>query len=846
MRVSILKLWSIALIFIIRIRFPKDQPLRDIIIRRYNEETLRIYRQLERTEKKLKKLQCDVQFLIKCESQQLIPKFLRFKLHNPRLTSSCSYRTFQQELLRNEIKFKEKCISKRRIECDNIAKSLRSKTFWLDFHHLYGIIMNSTQSLTQSTKCIHAKKLEALGYVDRTSTTTVNSVINLSKYPLSSDEKDLLSKGLKYVIGPSKPSLHYNFLNFEKFYQKLREIKSATEEKPICETFLSRFKYLIHSYHSECNKFYKSHSNRSTDELNIIKKLSNNKDLIITRPDKGNGVVVMDKSDYILKMNDVLNDNSKFERLSSDVSTKSLATQIRKQEDKLNRTLRKFRDDSFIDKATYKYLYASGSQIGYLYGLPKIHKPNIPLRPILSAIDTFNYRLSKFLVPLLSPITTNKYTVRDSFTFAKEITNLDFKDVTMTSFDVKSLYTNIPLEETISICTSLLKKDPKHLLHSLPHILQELLTLATSNSMFLFNNHLYKQVDGLAMGSPLGPALANAFLCFYEERWLDECPNEFRPVYYRRYIDDTFILFKHPSHVSEFLQYLNSRHANITFTHETEKNNNLPFLDVKVTKESTGQFSTSVYRKPTYTGLITLFSSFGPLCYKSNLISALVHRAWKLTSNYDYLDDEIKFLSEVFCNNGYPDSFFYRHLSNTLHKFFKPKVPNFHVPRAIVYFPLEYYGHASIKFKNTIIPVIQSQLPYLKVRMAFRSSRTIGSFFRIKDSMPKLLRSLVIYKYTCEICQDFYIGKTSRWLGERISEHSGVSHRTGNSISNPLYSAIREHMHEHNHHVNPSSFTIISKGKSDLDLDILESLHGLTNKASICKNQVSLTLNTFP
>ena len=227
--------------------------------------------------------------------------------------------------------------------------------------------MNSTQSLTQSTKCIHAKKLEALGYVDKASTNTVNYVINLSKYPLSSDEKDLLSKGLKYVIGPSKPSLHYNFLNFEKFYQKLREIKSATEEKPICETFLSRFKYLVHTYHSECNKFYKSHSNRSTDELNIIKKLSNNKDLIITRPDKGNGVVVMDKSDYILKMNDVLNDNSKFERLSSDVSTKSLATQIRKQEDKLNRTLRKFRDDSFIDKATYKYLYASGSQMGYLY-----------------------------------------------------------------------------------------------------------------------------------------------------------------------------------------------------------------------------------------------------------------------------------------------------------------------------------------------------------------------------------------------------------------------------------------------------------------------------------------------
>ena len=416
----------------------------------------------------------------------------------------------------------------------------------------------------------------------------------------------------------------------------------------------------------------------------------------------------------------------------------------------------------------------------------------------------------------------------------------------MASFDVKSLYTNIPLEETISICTSLLKKAPKNLLHSVPHILQELLSLATNNSLFLFNNDLYRQVDGLAMGSPLGPALANAFLCFFEDKWLDECPDEFCPLYYRRYIDDTFIIFKSPSHVSQFLQYLNSRHKNITFTHEIENNNCLPFLDVNVTKESSGHFSTSVYRKPTYTGLITLFSSFTPLFYKSNLISALIHRAWKLSSSYHNLDDEIKFLSNVFSNNQYPDSFFYRHLSNTLHKFFKPKVPNFHVPRAIVYFPLEYYGHASIKFKNTIIPLIQSQFPYLKVRMAFRSSCTIGSFFRIKDSMPKLLRSRVIYKYTCEVCQDFYIGNTSRWLGERISEHSGVSPRTGRPISRPMFSAIREHMHRHKHHVNPSSFNIISQGRSDLDLDILESLHGSTTKASICKKEVSLTLSTFP
>ena len=116
------------------------------------------------------------------------------------------------------------------------------------------------------------------------------------------------------------------------------------------------------------------------------------------------------------------------------------------------------------------------------------------------------------------------------------------------------------------------------------------------------------------MGSPLGPTLANVFLCHWEEIWLKKCPVQFQPKYYNRFMDDTFLLFSSQDHVLKFHKYINSRHKNMRFTYEIEKNNSLAFLDVLVTRENT--FCTSLHRKPTFSGLYTNFNSFMPDTYK--------------------------------------------------------------------------------------------------------------------------------------------------------------------------------------------------------------------------------------
>ena len=276
---------------------------------------------------------------------------------------------------------------------------------------------------------------------------------------------------------------------------------------------------------------------------------------------------------------------------------------------------------------------------------------NIPqFRPILSAINTPIYKLAKYLVPILSPLTVDDYTVKDSFTFAKEVINFDH-NLLMASLDVESLFTNIRVDETIKNAVDDLFSSNMYQGKLSKSELYYLLKLATSESSFIFNNILYKQIDGVAMGSPLEPSLANAF--HYEKLWLDSCPLEFKPVVYRRYVDDIFVLFKPKYHLLSFAKYMNTRHKNLKFTFDFEQNNSFSFLDVKITRRSNG-FSTSVFRKVTFSGIFTNFDSFIFESYKTNLIVTLLFRCFTICSDMQSFHLEVEQMRQIFKCNNYP------------------------------------------------------------------------------------------------------------------------------------------------------------------------------------------------
>ena len=152
----------------------------------------------------------------------------------------------------------------------------------------------------------------------------------------------------------------------------------------------------------------------------------------------------------------------------------------------------------------------------------------------------------------------------------------------MCSFDVSSLFINIPLDETIQICLDKLYAlpDPPTMPRS---VFKGLLEFATKKSHFIFEGDYYDQIDGVAMGSPLGPVLANIFMCHFEEKWVFNSIG--RPSIWFRYVDDTFTLFDSKGNALHFLQNLNNCHVNIKFTIEFEEDNVIPFLDVLIKRK---------------------------------------------------------------------------------------------------------------------------------------------------------------------------------------------------------------------------------------------------------------------
>ena len=161
------------------------------------------------------------------------------------------------------------------------------------------------------------------------------------------------------------------------------------------------------------------------------------------------------------------------------------------------------------------------------------------------------------------------------------------------------------MDETVRICADTLYSG-KFIPPDFPKaVFIELMQMATSGVKISFNNTMYRQTDGIAMGSPLDPVLANIFVGYNENKLFDFST---KPQLYKRYVDDTFAIFENEAECDEFFNILHSLHLALKFTSEKEESESLAFLNVKIQK-SDSKFITSVYRKPpllvnTYDGIL--------------------------------------------------------------------------------------------------------------------------------------------------------------------------------------------------------------------------------------------------
>ena len=203
-------------------------------------------------------------------------------------------------------------------------------------------------------------------------------------------------------------------------------------------------------------------------------------------------------------------------------------------------------------------MYFSGSAPARVYGTPKMHKFSssdsfLKLPPIVSSIGTFNYNLACFLCDVPSPLVPNDYSCKDTFSFVSQIKNANLPKKCFVSYGVTSLFTNIPLQETIDIAINLIfNYNPN--LNITRKELKKLFLFATSQTHFIFNSNFYNQIDGVAVGSPLASVLANIFESFHESKSLNEY-NLNKSKFYLRYVDDIIAVFDNEQDSIDFFKF---------------------------------------------------------------------------------------------------------------------------------------------------------------------------------------------------------------------------------------------------------------------------------------------------
>ena len=294
----------------------------------------------------------------------------------------------------------------------------------------------------------------------------------------------------------------------------------------------------------------------------------------------------------------------------------------------------------------------TGSRLAHLYGLPKTHKEHLAMRPILSATQTYNYRLAKWLEEKLQPLSYNKYTITPLILRARFV---NYRS-TVAMFLCHTLFpryrTNVPLEETILADKAFTDNwfNKTHQLNLSRMDLVDLLRASTKDQLFQFNGQLYEQTNGVAMGSPLGPLLANVFMGSIEETL--ELAGKM-PPFYKRYVDDTLTIMPDTKSAANFLQFLNNCHTSVKFNMETEVNGLLPFLGMHLLNRA-AQIETKVYIKPINTSLLLHYQSHVDMRYKRGLLRTMLDRAYRLSSCWSYFSEECDRLKAVFTRLKYP------------------------------------------------------------------------------------------------------------------------------------------------------------------------------------------------
>lgn len=561
------------------------------------------------------------------------------------------------------------------------------------------------------------------------------------------------------------------------------------------------------------NLFIHPRFTREYKTLRHIKTKLNNNNACIIKADKGNTLVIMDTGSYNAKVHDFIS-NHNIRQLNSDPTDKYVKN--------LNHCINKC--TCLFNENTRRYLKPINAKAPIFTGLPKIHKPNTPIRPLVNFTTAPGFKTAKNLARLIADNLqlNNDHSITNNIDFINKIKTVKLKpNYKLVSFDIVDLYTNIPTDETLQLLRDNLHNNASISAQMIDELI-DLLKVILMQNYFTFNGSFYSQDDGLAMGSPLSGLLADVYLNFYENTYLlNNNIYANKIIFYSRYVDDTFIIFDGTlRQVDSFKNFLNGINKNIQFTIETEHENTINFLDLTLTRRmDTLKFN--IYRKPTATSHTIHADSHHPYSQKMAAYNSLIHRLLTVPLDNNDFQAELNTIRFIAVSNGYSSSIIDKLLKKHIDIQRKPRSHNETQKKFI-----------SAKYTYVMPKILSSVMNSIGYTMSFRTNNKLINILRPKMPLP-IEEKTGIYKLICNDCNCFYIGQTGRGFYKRFREH--IPKKTYNH--NYIKSNYTRHLTLHNHNYtdfksNLVPLHICNKGRFMNALEELEIYNAYSNDSS--------------
>ena len=785
----------------------------------YGQDCVRKLRQCESLERKLSRHRNHLVFSLRCKKEGITPPSLNIRSPINSHRAQDIINKARKDLLNERISLTTFHITQLRAQTGLTSRALLSKLNERETDIVTSHLQACRENEFIRTKNHHISKLQRLqtrnqkrnmDEVDLSGQQLKRWVINLSKYAISDQEISALSKGLNYAVTPKHLPVEDLIVATEQACHKL-PVEEADTLRCKAMNILSSAKLPT--------------PNVTKLEAIALQDIAKNKEILCLPPDKGRGVVILDRQEYNKKVAQMLEDKVTYEKLPSDPTAKFKRNLVS--------LLTKLLEEKKITHQQKWYLYPTAEIVPRLYCTPKIHKPNTPLRPIVDYTNSIGYNLSRSLADILSPmIGKSEHHVENVKDLSNTLKDMCIKETeTFVSFDVTSLFTKTPIPQALNIIRDRLGKDKslKKRTKLTVEDIMKLLEFVANTTYFKFQGEIYQQKFGTAMGSPVSPLIANIYMEDLEQKAIMTAPQEIRPRLWKRYVDDILALVPKDA-IVRLKDHINSIDPtnSIKFTHEEMVDNHIPFLDADIHLLTNRSVKLTVYRKPTHTNQYLSFYSHHHISHKLSVVRTLVDRAETIVTEPEDKQKEMTTITNALSNCGYPKWTINKVMKNIEEKRQNPK-------RSKTRDREKNKGHVIIPYVQGTSERLRRVLKQYNIGTTFRPINKISQMIvHPKDQLNKEDKCGVVYEVACNNCNKTYIGETGRKLSTRITEHKkdyessampGVSTRAShqNASTEIHKSAITDHMIQQNHIPDWKNNKVLSQDLDNITRKIRES-----------------------